>query len=509
MSTVNRIIKNSGYLYIRIGITTFLSLYTTRLVLDALGTTDFGIYNLVGGVIAMLGFLNAAMAQATQRFMSYNEGKGDLEEKRRIFNVSLLLHIEIAILLSLLLIILGCYFFNYVLNIPYNRLNSSIVVYMCLIISTALGVINVPYDAILNAHENMFYYSLVGIIDAILRLAIAFSLSIIKNDRLLVYGILMSCIPILMFIIVRIYCHKHYDECYISLKKYFDKKLAKEMSSFAGWSFLPNIANVIVVQGSSIVLNRFGGVLINAAHGIANQLAGYLLVFSSNMQKALNPVIVKKEGESNRNQMVAYSMSGTKYSFLLFAFFAIPFYQEMPYILHFWLKNPPEYSVIFCRLIILRRLFGQITVSFTTAIGATGKIKQNSIINFIIMVVSLPTSVIIYYMNSPIYSIYIVMLVMVILTSCSNIYFMHCQCGMDYSKYIKEVLFPCFIVLVITYSVSYISSSFREESFVRLLIVCCLSIITFCFSSYYWALNNQEKNMMKLLIINICRKIFK
>lgn len=169
MSTVNRIIKNSGYLYIRIAITTFLSLYTTRLVLDALGTTDFGIYNLVGGVIAMLGFLNAAMAQATQRFMSYNEGKGDLEEKRRIFNVSLLLHIGIAILLSLLLIILGCYFFNYVLNIPYNRLNSSIVVYMCLIISTALGVINVPYDAILNAHENMFYYSLVGIIDAILR----------------------------------------------------------------------------------------------------------------------------------------------------------------------------------------------------------------------------------------------------------------------------------------------------------------------------------------------------
>lgn len=509
MSTASRIIKNSGYLYIRIVVTAFLSLYTTRLVLDALGATDFGIFNLVGGVIAMLGFLNAAMTQATQRFMSYNEGKGSLEEKKQIFNVSLFLHISIAILLSLLLIILGWFCFSYILSIPQDRLNASVVIYGCLIVSTALGIMNVPYDAILNAHENMLYYSLIGILDAVLRLVIAFLLFIIDYDRLLVYGILMSLIPVFIFIIVRIYCHKHYEECYIDFKKFFNKHLAKEITCFAGWSFLSNVANVLAIQGSSIVLNRFGGVLVNAAHGVANQLAGYLLVFSSNMQKALNPVIVKKEGENNRIQMIAYAISGSKFSFLLFALFAVPFYIEMPYILRLWLKNPPEYSVIFCRLIILRRLFGQITSSFTTAIGATGKIKQNSIVNFVIMILSLPIAIIIYYLNAPIYSIYIVMLIMVILTSCSNIYFMHHQCGMIYSNYVKEVLLPCAVVLVITYSISSVLSFCLKESFLRLIIICIITILIFCLLSYRLALNTQEKGMVVSMVKNVNRRVLK
>ena len=506
-STVNRVIKNSGFLYLRITVVTFLSLYTTRLVLNVLGVSDFGIYSIVGGVIAMLGFLNGAMASATQRFMSYSEGENDKEKQKRIFNISLCIHFTISLLLVVLLVIAGVICFIYVLNIPSDRMFAAEIVYGCLILSTAFSVSSVPYEAVLNAHENMLYYSIVGILDAALRLFVAVSLYYVAIDKLIAYGVMMAVIPLITLTIMRWYCHKHYEECKISLTKYYNRKQAKEMVAFAGWNFLSKAGNVIVMQGSSIVLNAFGGVLVNAAHGIANQLAGYLLVFSSNMQKALNPVIVKKEGEHNRQQMLAFSLAGNKFSYLMFAFFAIPVCIEMPYILQLWLKEPPEYAVLFCRLIVVRRLLGQLTSTFTTSIGATGDIKQNSIMNAIIMGLSLPVACLCYMMSAPIYAMYIVLIVMVVLMSVCDTYYMRKQCCLQVNSFFKSVILPCILITVLTFLVGMPFHLLMPVGFVRLtcvLAACFFACISF---GYVIGMSMREKNVINSLVTNILTKI--
>lgn len=495
-TTSGRIIKNTIYLYIKIGVTTVISLYTTRLVLEALGVSDFGIYNMVGGVIAMLGFLNSAMATATQRFMSFSEGENNKEKQTVIFNISFVIHLLIAVLMVIILIGVGIYLFNSVLNIPDNRVTAAKVVYGCLIISTAFGVMSVPYDAMLNTHENMLYYSLVGIIESVLKLAVAISLFYTTQDKLIVYGLLMALIPIFTLSIMRIYCHRKYNECRLSPIKLFNIKLAKDMTSFASWSFLPNAANIIVIQGSSIILNIFGGVTVNAAHGIANQLAGYLLIFSNNMLKALNPVIVKKEGGHERGQMLRFSLSGNKFSFLLFAFFAIPFLIESDYILKLWLKNPPEYASLFCKLIIIRRLIGQLTVTFPTSIGATGKIKWQSLSKFIIMILTLPLSWFLYKSGFPIYTIYIVFIFMVTATDLSDLIFMNKLCDLKIKDFINKVVLPCVLISAIVYIISNGVSTLQSDGILRLLCVLLCSSILFCILFITIGLDKSERTLL-------------
>lgn len=218
-STANRVIKNTGYLYARMGITMFVSLYTTRLILNSLGASDFGIFNIVGGAISMLGFLNAAMASATQRFMSYSEGAGDKEKQKSIFNISLVIHFLTSLLVGVALVVAGFFFFGGILNIPADRVGAAEVVYASLIVSTMFTVMTVPYDAVMNAHENMRYYAIVGILESLLKLSVAFACVYTSADKLVVYGILMACIPLLTLTIMRVYCHKHYRECIISPPK--------------------------------------------------------------------------------------------------------------------------------------------------------------------------------------------------------------------------------------------------------------------------------------------------
>lgn len=384
MSTVNRVIKNTGYLYAKMGVTMFISLYTTRLILNSLGASDFGIFNIVGGAIAMLGFLNMAMASATQRFMSYAEGVGQKEKQKNIFNVSVILHFLIALFVGIMLLVTGYFFFRGILNIPVGRVDAAKVVYSSLIISTMLTVMTVPYDAVMNAHENMKYYAIVGIVESLLKLGGAFIVVYTFFDRLVVYGILMACIPLITMIIMRVYCHKHYEECLFDPRRYWDKAVMKKMTKYAGWSLLSSSSAIINGYGSGIVLNHFFGTVLNAAYGVCGQLNGQLLAFSNNMLKALNPSIVKAEGCGLRDKMFASAFTGCKISFILYSLLAIPFSFEAPYILHLWLKNVPPYTVLFCRLSCLIITIEQCYLPLNTALGAIGNIKQISLCNTIL-----------------------------------------------------------------------------------------------------------------------------
>jgi O-antigen/teichoic acid export membrane protein len=451
-SAAKRVVMNTGILYAKMGITMFISLYTTRLILNSLGASDFGIFNIVGGAIAMLGFLNAAMAGATQRFMSYAEGEGNKDKQKNIFNISVILHFGIAVLLGIVLLGAGYFFFNGILNIPEERMYAARMIYYFMIVSTMFTVMTVPYDAVLNAHENMLYYAIVGIIESVLKLAVALIVVYTLSDKLIIYGALMAGISLLVMIIMRVYCHGKYEECVFSPRKYYDKALMKEMSGFAGWNFIGSMSSLGGNYGNSIIVNHFFGAKLNAAIGVGNQLQGQLLAFANNMIKALNPLIVKKEGEGERSQMIRYSLVGCKYAFLLFAFFAIPFLIETPLLLKLWLKQVPEWTVLFLRLMLIRTLLEQLTIFLGTSISAHGNIKLANIFSLLFNLLSLPVLYILFKLNYPAYWMYIIsILFMVFGLNGSILYLCHKQLNLKMSIFLNVIVYPCLILFGVVF----------------------------------------------------------
>lgn len=506
-SVANRVIKNTGFLYAKMGITMFISLYTTRLILNSLGASDFGIFNIVGGAIAMLGFLNAAMAGATQRFMSYSEGEGNKEKQKSIFNVSFILHLGLSFVVGLALLIAGFFFFNGILNIPPDRVFAAKIVYGSLIVSTVFTVMTVPYDAAMNAHENMKYYAIVGVFESLLKLAVAFACVYTSSDKLIVYGSLMACIPLITLSIMRIYCHKHYEECIIAPRKYWQKGLVKEMTSFASWNLFSVAATMISNYGLGVIINIFYGVFLNTALGIAQQVDAQLKVFSNNMLKAVNPIITKKEGHKETQAMLKITMSSSKFSFFMFSFFVIPFFVEMPYVLELWLKETPKYALLFCRMQLICSLFGQLGATLNSAISANGRIKEFSFYSSLLYLSSILLTYIFFKLNMPPYFMYIsVFFLNVFLYRLLCVIILHKNSGLKYCEYLKYVVCPCITVALVCFIVSYLCTLILEVSFVRVILTFIASSITFILCLFTIGMTHVEKEQILCWIKSIINR---
>lgn len=509
MGAASRIVKNTGWLYAKMAITMFVSLYTTRLILNGLGASDFGIYNVVGGVISMLGFINSSMASSTQRFMSYAAGEKNFDRQKKIFNISFVIHILLGIIAIVVFVAAGFCFFNGILNIPEERKSAALVVYGCLVISTFFTMISVPYEAVMNAHENMKYYAIVGVLESLLKLAVAFAVFSSPIDKLVFYGILMAIIPFITLSIMRVYCHWKYEECKISIRRCWDKSLAKEMTGFAGWGFLSSVSAMITMQGMSILLNMFGGVVVNAAHGIANQLAGQLMVFSNNMQKALNPVLVKSCGAGENKKMLELAFTGNKFSYLIFSYFAIPFIIEAPKVLQLWLKEPPEWAVLFVRLVLIRQMMSQSFVTLDTCISATGKIKNTTIINAFIWIFPIITGYLMYKVGFPIYTIYVLLIIMNIMRMANSLYFCKKLCGLKIKDFILRTLIPCAWQTFALLFFFMIECLLLEPSVLRLMITFLFSCLLHPVLSYFICLDGKEKGLVCSIVTNIKLRIVK
>lgn len=501
MNTANRVIKNTGFLYAKMGITVFISLYTTRLILNSLGASDFGVFNVVGGAIAMLGFLNAAMASATQRFMSYSEGEGNKEKQKKIFNISIVLHFGIALVVGLVLLMAGAFFFHGILNIAHDRIFAAKVVYGSLIVSTMFTVMTVPYDAVLNAHENMLYYAIVGIIESLLKLAVAFAVIYTSLDKLILYGVLMVCIPFITMTIMRVYCHKRYEECTFAPKRYWERSLAKEMTSFAGWNLLGASSSMISNYGRSIVANNFFGTVVNAALGIVAQLNGQLLAFSNNMMKAITPIIVKAEGSGERKNMLEISFTACRLSFLIYAAFAIPLFTDSSFILKLWLKNVPQYTEIFFKIFIFQVLIEQISLPLGTILSAIGKIKGYNIWNTIIMSSSLVIMFFLFKIGFRPYTLMVVSLCSAALLMLIKIVYSKLCSNMSILSYLMEIIVPCFIATFIDLiALHFIEINFHESP-MRLVLIWAISTLLLGVLSYLFVLSEKEKRVFVQLII--------
>lgn len=498
MSTVSRVIKNTGFLYIKMVITIVVSLYSTRIILQALGASDFGIFTIVGGAIGMLGFLNSTMANATQRFMSYAEGEGNEEKKLKIFNVSLILHVIIAVLTALLLLVAFFPLFNGILNIEPERLPAAKMVFMSLVISTLLTIVNVPYDAIMNAHENMLYYSIVGIVESILKLGVAFACRYFNGDKLILYGILMALIPLFTLSIMKVYCHRNYSECRFAIKSSLDISLMKEIMLFSGWNFLTAISNLISGQGIGIVLNHFFGTTLNAAHGIAQQVNSQLCAFAENMRKALNPVIVKSAGARDVNTMNNASLMGCKYSTLLTSFFAIPLILEMQYVLTIWLKNVPDWAVLFCRLQLLQSIITQLAGSVTTSIYAQGKIKEYAIWKSVMNLLPIFVTYICFCMGGDPFWLYVpMMLIWGVGGDIIILYYAKRLCNLTINEWLRRVLFPVTTIIIMMIFLGCCVIKFLPSSFIRLLVCCSATSVMMVGALWIVGMSNSEKSIVK------------
>ena len=365
-----------------------VSLYTSRVVLNTLGVEDYGIYNVVAGVVVMFSFLNAGMIAASQRFISFELGTKNVERLKDVFTSSVLIHLCIALTIFIIAETLGLWFVNTKLNIENSRLIATNWVYQCSIFSFLMGVISVPYSSCIVAHEKMKAFAYIGLLDVCLKLIIVYILVLIEYDKLKLYSLLVTVVSIVIQIIYIYYCRYNFVEC--RYRFVFDKKLLREMFVFASWSFIGNLGFSFKDQGSNIILNIFCGTTVNAARGIAYQVSGVINNFSSNFLMALNPQITKAYAKGNILYMTKLISKGCRYSFYLLSIIIIPVFVKIEYLIDLWLVEVPYYTYNFLRLSLIISIINSMANPLVVAIQATGRIRDFQIIIAIVMLLDLP-----------------------------------------------------------------------------------------------------------------------
>ncbi len=379
MDNAQRVVINTLAQYIRTAINLCLSLYSTRLVLSALGVDDYGIYTLIAGVVSLLAFVVNAMVVTTQRYMSFYNGKGDVEKLKEIFTNSVFIHILLGIIVALIIEGVGIFLFDGFFNIEPSRIDAAKIVYHCVTIMLVLSFLTAPFRALLISHENIVFISIIDVLDGILRVAIAVAISSVSVDRLIIYAELLCLIQLLNFLAFSIYDKRNYEECVLPRVKDVKINYLREISSFAGWTIYSVGCIAGRTQGVSIILNKFFSVAVNAAFGVALHVSGALSFLSHSVINAMNPQIMKAEGAGNRERMLRLAEMESKFCFLLIGMIVIPCIFEMPGLLSIWLKEVPEYAVLFCRFILLTSMVDQLTIGLGAANQAIGDIRNYSI----------------------------------------------------------------------------------------------------------------------------------
>lgn len=511
MQAANRVVLNTGVLYGKMALTMVISLYSSRLVLNALGAIDFGIFNLISGIILMLSFLNVSMTVSTQRYLSFYLGAGEHHKLQTVFNTSIILHLVIGIAIVILLELSGTFLFKNIINIPEESKRNAIVIFHFMIVSTFFTIISVPYDAIINSNENMIVVAIIDIFQSIIKLSIAILLIYIVKDKIIIYGALMAMLEITIMIIKRFVCHKKYNESKLQLKKYLSKSLFIEMFTFSGWNFLGAISNVAKSQGMALVLNVFFGAIINASYAIANQVNSQLSFFSVTMLKALNPQIAISEGKGDRKRMLNLAMIASKFAFLLFSFFGIPLIIEMPYVLTVWLKNVPENSVAFCRLISVITLINLLSVGIQTAIQTVGRIKKYQIGVSILLILNLPLAYLLLKNGLPATSVFMGSIILEIIIFIFRLIASRRLTKMPIACYVNYVVLRPLIIIFIVSIISVLPLFLMNQCFFRFLTTVGLSSISFLSIVIIIGLSSYEKekisNILQAGLLSIRQKI--
>jgi O-antigen/teichoic acid export membrane protein len=386
----HKVVFNIAAMYGRVVVSSVLTLFASRYILAALGVVDFGLYSVIAGIMGFMAFLNGAMSTSSQRHLTHELGRGDMDQLNRIFKTSLLLHAAIALLLVILGETVGLWFLNHVLNIPTARQDAAFWIYQFTVIGTACSVISVPYSALLTAHEALAVASLFGIIQSVLAFTLALMLTWIPGDRLIGFVFFSSLIAISMTLAQMGLCRFRYRESRLLGGNRPNRRIFAELLGLSGWTLVGHLSFVCRLQGVAFMLNIFFGPVVNAAYGIANQVSSMMAQLTQVMQQAISPGMVKHEGAGNRKRMLELSLLSSKFGFCIACFWGIPLFAEIETVLSLWLKNPPEHTAVFCRIVLLIFVSDQLSSGYGTTVLALGKLARYQIIICSIHLSTLP-----------------------------------------------------------------------------------------------------------------------
>lgn len=499
-----RIIKNTGFLYIRMFITMCISFITTRIVLDKLGVSDYGIYNIVGGFISMFTVLNSILQTGTRRFLALNIGKKNPNLMKQTFSTAFVIHLIIAFIVIILIETIGLWFLNYKLNIPIERMYAANWIFQFSLISVFLNITQTPFTAAVTAHEKFNIYAYISIFDAIAKVIIVYLLVIIPGDKLIIYGGLILAVSIIDILLYRIYCIKHFEECHFSLK--VNKDIFNEMLHFSGWSTIGHFSAVLNGNGISLILNLFFGTIINAARGIANTVTFTIRQFVDGFITASQPQLVQLYGAGKISEFHNLIFTISRYTLFLLSIIVVPVVLEIDFVLNLWLNEVPTYTSIFIKITIIICLLSYSNNMLDQGVVASGYIKQLTYITTPMYLLNLPLTYIVLRLGGTPPMAYVIGALPIFLAFLSNLYILKKYTGFPAKKYFISI-FLRNLLLVMTASIIpiYIQSKL-EYGIERFIIVCFISVICTTSILYLFAL---DKNTKKLIIdkFKSCLKI--
>lgn len=492
LSNNKRIAKNTLMLYFRTFVTMIVGLYTGRVMLDALGVENYGINNVVGGIVAMSGLLTSALSKSCSRYITYTLGKGDLSQSRNVFSTVMNAQIIMALIVAIALETVGLWFLNTTADIPGGRLNAANWVLHCSVISVLLGLISVPYNSTIVAHEHMSIYAYMSIVDVVLKLAICLAIMYYGGDRL----ILLSCLTVGVAVCMRIfygwYCTRHFEEAKYELR--MDRSLLRELTAFSGWNMLGSSAWLFNTHGLNMLINVFFGVTFNAARGVANTVNSCVQSFIGNFGTAFQPQITKSYAKGDLEYCYSLTNKGTKFTWLMMYIFVVPVCMEADILLDLWLVEPPAYAALFLRLAMFESLAVQSGHVLYVLIQANGNIKRYQIEIALTATLIFPLTWLVYALGAPVWSCYVIF-ISIYITLINWVKFRGVLRVTDFPlrKFFIEVFKPCLVVSIVSFTVPLIVNYFWEESVSRFFIMVPLSVLWTVATCYVFGLTSGER----------------
>lgn len=489
-----RIAKNTLLLYIRLFVTMVIGLFTSRVILSTLGVTDYGVNNVVAGFVAMFSMFTNSLSAAISRFLTFNLGKGDAEKLKTVFSTSVNIMIAMAIIVTIVAEIFGLWFLNSKLNIPADRMYAANWVFHFSVITFAVNLISIPYNASIIAHEKMDVFAYISILEVVLKLAVVYMLYISPLDKLITYSFLLLLGSVFIRIVYGIYCSRKLEECCYSMV--FDRTLLKEMGGFAGWNMLGTACTMFNTQGVNILMNLFFGVVTNAARGIVNQVESVIVQFVSNFTTALNPQVTKSYASGNLDYMHSLVYKGTKFSYYLILIMALPFMFEAEFVLKLWLGEYPEEAPLFLRLAIIATMVDRLGNTTAVAAWATGNIKKYYIIVSATIIFVFPLTYIAYKIGAPAYVAYLIFIIFYFVIMWQKVFILKGLTGFQPKEFLKNVMYPITITTIMAILIPLLTAHYLADNVVGSILQIIISVMSSIVAIYLFGLTKGEKALM-------------
>lgn len=503
----DRVIKNTGFLFLRMLLTLAIGLFTSREIMRILGVQDYGLYNLVGTLVVMFAFLQTALTNATSRYLTFDLGAGDPDKLQKTFSMSMNIELVLSAIVIVLSEAVGPWFIYHYLDIPADRVGAAMWVYQISLLNFVAGIIRTPFNSLVIAHEKMDYFALTSIIDAVGRLAIVYLLLITPIDKLIAYAIYLTLLTLALLIWMWLFCRKHFAECRYT--RYWDRALFFKLLGYSGYSLLVNGADTAVKQGISIFFNKFGGLVANAGLGIATNVQNKMWSFLLSFGQSYSPQIIKSYAAGDRDYFMKLIYSAGKFSYFLYFLVAFPIMLNVDYLLDLWLVEVPENAGLFVNLMIGFSIFESFSNPLVTAVHATGNLKVHQIMISCIKITVLPVSFILLRHGHPVSSVLVVYMLTNLVCAVARIIWMHYLIGLDIKDYCVKVMWRIIYVTALSVMVPLLIASRLDSPLTKLLITSAVFVAVFAAVIYFTGMDTSEKEIFGGLVRKVLPNSFK